>query len=206
MSDRDAGSAEERFLTLAGRGTSQFVVRGSEFVGHAAPVRSVAAAESFLGAIREARPNATHHVPAYRVRAAPFREYASDAGEPTGSAGKPALNVLQGRDLENAAVVVVRDYGGTDLGVGGLVHAYSRAAAEAVDGAGVVETEPHESFDVTVAYDDSGTVRSVLESAGVAFDAEYAADVTFEVRAPVTAVGDLRDRILSATGGRADLA
>lgn len=105
----------ESYRTLAGRGRAAFTVRGSAFVGHAAPARDVEAAETFVDAIREEYDDATHNVPAYRVRADPFREYASDDGEPAGSAGDPVLNVLQGEDLENVVVVVTRYYGGTDL-------------------------------------------------------------------------------------------
>ncbi|WP_049985492.1 IMPACT family protein [Halobellus rufus] len=134
-----------------------------------------------------------------------LREYQSDDGEPTGSSGKPALNVLVQRDLRNVVAVVTRYYGGTNLGVGGLARAYSRAVKEAVDDAGVVETVPHETFAVTVEYDDSGTVRGLLESADVEFEAAYEADVAFEVRVPVGEAAALRDRIRSATSGRAEI-
>jgi putative IMPACT (imprinted ancient) family translation regulator len=132
-----------------------------------------------------------------------LREYDSDDGEPSGSAGPPAMNVLAGRDLENVAAVVVREYGGTNLGVGGLVEAYGRAVAEAVDDAGVCTRRPHRSVAITVDYDDSGTVRSLLESAGVEFDADYAERVAFDVRVPVPEAPDLLDRVRSATSGRA---
>jgi len=197
---------DDAYRTLATRGRSRFAVQGSEFIGHAAPVEDVAAAEAFCEAVAAEHPEATHDVPAYRVRADPFREYASDDGEPSGSAGEPVLSVLSGRELENVAVVVTRYFGGTELGVGGLVRAYSKAATDALDAAEVVERRPHESFTVTVTYDDSGTVRGVLESEGVEFDADYAAEVTFEVSAPVADAADVRDRIRSATGGRADIA
>ena len=134
-----------------------------------------------------------------------LREYQSDDGEPSGSSGKPALNVLVQRDIRNVVTVVTRYYGGTNLGVGGLARAYSRAVKDAVDDAGVVETVPHERFVVTVEYDDSGTVRGLLESSGVEFEGTYEADVAFEVRAPVDAAATLRDRIRSATSGRADI-
>jgi len=101
--------------------------------------------------------------------------------------------------------VVTRYYGGTNLGVGGLVRAYSRAVNEGVDAAGVVESVPHERFVVTVEYDDSGSVRSLLESADAEFSADYKADVTFDVRVPTTEGNVLRDRVRSATSGRADI-
>jgi len=193
----------DSYRTVPGRGEARFEVRGSEFIGHVAPATTVQDAEAFVDAVREEYADATHNVPAYRVRSDPFREYASDDGEPSGSAGDPALNVLQQRDIENVVAVVTRYYGGTNLGVGGLASAYSRAVKEGVDDAGVVEEMPHEQFTVTVAYDDSGSVRSVLESAGVEFAADYEAEVVFEIRVPTADGSDLRDRIRSATSGRA---
>ncbi|ARS89810.1 IMPACT family protein [Natrarchaeobaculum aegyptiacum] len=197
------------YQTLEGPATASFAVQGSEFIGHARPADSVAAAESFVDAVSEEYADATHNVPAYRVRADAdgdlLREYSSDAGEPSGSAGKPALNVLAQQDIENCAVVVTRYYGGTNLGVGGLVRAYSRAVKEAVEEAGIVEERPHERVAITVAYDDSGTVRGILESEGLEFDADYEAEVSFEVRVPLAESDALRDRLRSATSGRVDL-
>jgi uncharacterized YigZ family protein len=204
---------DDAYRTVAGRGEADFEVRGSEFIGYVAPANSVEEAEAFVAEIREAHPDATHNVPAYRVPAggesarggAMLREYSSDDGEPSGSSGKPALNVLVQREVRNVAAVVTRYYGGTNLGVGGLARSYSRGVKEALDDAGVVEEVPHETFSITVAYDDSGTVRGLLESAGVEFDAAYEEDVSFEVRVPVEEGAALRDRIRSATSGRADL-
>jgi uncharacterized YigZ family protein len=202
----------ETYRTVAGRGRTRFTVQGSEFIGHVAPAESVDAAESFIAAIQEEYDDATHNVPAYRVPAEAnsggshggglLREYASDADEPSGSAGKPALNVLQGQELRNVVAVITRYYGGTNLGIGGLARAYARATADAVTDAGVVEERPHERFAIAVAYDDSGTVRSILESADVEFGADYEADVRFTVRAPIETAADLRDRLRSATSDR----
>jgi uncharacterized YigZ family protein len=196
----------EAYRTVAGPGRASFEIRGSEFIGHVRPATSVEDAEACIAGLGEEYADATHNVPAYRVRAEPLREWASDAGEPSGSAGKPALNVLQQEALENVVAVVTRYYGGTNLGVGGLARAYSRGVKEAVDAAGITEERPHEQFTVTVEYDDSGTVRGILESADVDFEATYDAAVTFEVRVPTDDGAALRDRIRSATSGRATLA
>ena len=196
----------ETYRTVGGRGEARFEVRGSTFVGHVAPVEDVAAAEAFVEAVAAEYDDATHNVPAYRVREGELlREYESDAGEPSGSAGKPALNVLVQRDIENVAAVVTRYYGGTNLGVGGLARAYARAVKDAVDDAGVVAERPHERLRVTVDYDDSGTVRGVLESEDHEFDAAYEERVTFDVRVPSAESEALRDRVASATSGRADV-
>jgi uncharacterized YigZ family protein len=196
----------ERFRTVPDRGQAAFEIRGSEFLGHVAPATTVEAAEAFVAEVREAHADATHNVPAYRVRADPLREYADDAGEPGGSAGKPALNVLQGEGVENVVAVVTRYYGGTNLGVGGLARAYGRGVRAALTDAGTVERRPRERLTVTVAYDDSGTVRGILESADCAFEAEYDAEVRFAVRVPVDETDALCERIRSATSGRATLA
>lgn len=205
------------YRTVAGRGGSAFEVRGSEFIGHIAPVDGVESAESFIEEIGERHADATHNVPAYRVQEGRrsgdesddkggfLREWSSDDGEPTSSAGKPALNVLQQRDIENVVAVVTRYYGGTNLGVGGLVRAYSRAVTEAVDAAELVEERPHRNFDIAVEYDDSGTVRGILESEGVEFDAEYGENVRFSVRIPVEESDAVCDRLRSATSGRAEI-
>jgi uncharacterized YigZ family protein len=195
----------ERFRTVGGEGEAAFAVRGSEFIGQVAPVADVAAAEAFVADRTAAYDDATHNVPAYRVRDDPVAEWASDEGEPAGSAGKPALNVLQQEDLLNVVAVVTRYYGGTKLGVGGLARAYARSVKAAVDDAGIVERRPTEPFTVVVEYDDSGSVRSILESTEGRFEASYEETVTFDVRAPLDVAPTVRDRIRSATSGRATI-
>lgn len=221
----------EPYLTVAGPGDARFETRGSEFIGHVRHTATTEDAEAFVDAVREEYDDATHNVPAYRVRIeqrGPFRdrgeasgasreqagkptdsvllrEYSSDDGEPSGSAGKPMLNVLQGQELENVVAVVTRYYGGTNLGVGGLVRAYGKAVKDAIDDAGVVEEVPKERVTMTVEYDDSGTVRGILESTHCEFDAAYEADVTFTVTVPRADADGLKERLRNATSGRVDL-
>lgn len=206
----------DTYLTVTERATATFEVQGSEFLGHVAPADTVAEAEVFIDEIRTAYADATHNVPAYRVPAGEasertpgsdvmLREYSSDDSEPTGSAGKPALNVLTQREVRNVVAVVTRYYGGTNLGVGGLARAYSRAVKEGLDEAGVVEERPHRRLVVRTDYDDSGTLRSVIESAGVEFEADYDERVRFELRVPTAETEDLVDRLNSATSGRAEI-
>jgi len=205
-------SVSSAYRTVAAAATAKFVVQGSEFIGHVRPVDSVPAAEAFVEAVEDEYADATHNVPAYRVRDGDdgtdghfLREYSSDDGEPSGSAGKPALNVLTQQELENCAVVVTRYYGGTNLGVGGSSGRTPRAVKEAVEEAGVVAERPHEQLAITVAYDDSGTVRSILESEGYEFEADYEAEVSFDVRVPARRGRRASGSHSSATSGRADI-
>lgn len=206
----------DTYLTVAERATTTFEVQGSEFLGHVAPADTVTEAEAFVERVEREYADATHNVPAYRVPAdeasdrtpggdVMLREYASDDGEPTGSAGKPALNVLTQREIRNVVAVVTRYYGGTNLGVGGLARAYSRAVTAGVDEAGVVEERPHRRLVVRTGYDDSGTVRGVIESSGVTFEAAYDEVVRFDLRVPVDETDELVDRLNSATSGRVEI-
>lgn len=193
------------YRTITERARARFRVQGSEFIGHAAFVETITGAEAFIEEIHTEYDDTTHTVPAYRVRADPFREYASDDGEPSGSAGKPALSVLQGRELENVCVVIIRYFGGTELGVGGLVRAYAQATKDALDAATIVEKRPRTRFKAVVDYDDSGTVRGIFESENVDFEAEYTERVVFEVSVPTAEANELFDRLRSATSDRIEL-
>jgi uncharacterized YigZ family protein len=194
------------YLTVAGEGSATLETKGSEFVGYAAEARDAEGAESFVDRVRDEHPDATHHVPAYRVRTdGRLREMYDDDGEPSGSAGKPVLNVLQGEGVENTVAVVVRYYGGTKLGYGGLVRAYSSTAKRALGDAGTRTARRRETVRVEVGYDDSGTVRGIIESEGAEFDADYGESVVFAVRPPSEGADALVDRVLSATSGRAEV-
>ena len=203
------------FRTVDGRGEATLERKGSEFLAVVEPVDTVEEAEALIQEVRSTYPDATHHVPAYRVPAGDvsadqlgevmLREWCSDDGEPSGSSGKPALNVLVQQDLQNLVAVVTRYYGGTNLGVGGLARAYSAAVKRAVDDAGIIEAVPHERLLATVAYDDSGTVRGILESENVEFEASYDERASFQVRVPVAAAAELRERLLNATSGRVEI-
>lgn len=193
---------EEPFRTVEGRGEATKRVKGSRFIGRIAPTPDVETAEALIQEAREEFPDATHVVPAYRVRDDPLREYQSCAGEPTGSAGPPMLSVLQGEELENVVAVVIRYYGGTNLGIGGLVRAYSGTVKQALAETTIVERVPHTGVTVQSTYDDSGTIRSILEGSEATFDGTYEENVTFSIEVPRDAADQLCDRMLSATSGR----
>ncbi|MFP4188654.1 MAG: IMPACT family protein, partial [Halobacteriales archaeon] len=175
----------DEYVTVAGEGHASFKDRGSEFVGYVAPASHEDDAKGYVENVRDEHADATHHVSAYRVRDdGAVRGIYDDDGEPSGSAGKPVLEVLRGEEVENVVAVVVRYYGGTKLGYGGLVSAYSETAKRALNDAGTRVDVPRTELRVEVEYDDSGTARDVLESEGVPFDAAYEESVVFTVRPP----------------------
>ena len=123
----DAVKAEER-LVPAGRARAEIEVGNSRFIASLAPASTVEEARDFIKEIGLTFADASHHVPAFIIgHGRSVTLHASDAGEPAGTAGQPALRVLQGSGLGNVAVVVTRYFGGTKLGTGGLARAYTEA-------------------------------------------------------------------------------
>ncbi len=127
------------FNTIAGEITDEIVVKGSRFIAHAQPANDRVAAESYIEVISGRYQDATHNCFAYRIGLgdrAIFRF--EDAGEPSGTAGRPILQACETKEVTNLAVVVTRYFGGTKLGTGGLIRAYSGAALAALNKARIV--------------------------------------------------------------------
>ncbi|MDR0913616.1 MAG: YigZ family protein [Oscillospiraceae bacterium] len=127
----------EEYFTVGKAAVFEFVEKKSRFIGYVQPVKTDEQAQTFINTIKSKHPSATHNVYAYTVLHNQTTRY-SDDGEPQGTAGLPVLDVLRKNAITNTAIVVTRYFGGTLLGTGGLVRAYSKAAAEAVKAAGVV--------------------------------------------------------------------
>lgn len=178
-------------------------IKGSRFLATAEPVSDRDAAEAFLDEMRGAYCDATHNCWAYRLAAEPDALRFSDDGEPSGTAGRPILREIAGRDLLDVAVVVTRYYGGTKLGTGGLVRAYGAAAAAVLDDAPVLERPVVATLRLTFAYSFTGPVQSVLAARGLEpTRSDYGADVALELAVPVEAVGAVRRELVDATNGR----
>lgn len=177
--------------------------KGSRFLATAVPVQDEEAAKAVLADLRAEMPDATHHCSAWRL-ATPNLERANDDGEPGGSAGRPILAQLQGRELVNVAVIVTRYYGGTKLGVGGLVRAYGSAAAAALDAAQTEPYVPKVALRVVHGYSASSEVeRALTEFGATELSADYASDVRRRVEIAIDREHALRVGIRDATRGRA---
>jgi uncharacterized YigZ family protein len=145
--------------------------RGSRFLGILLPVADEEEAGRRLADLRRRYPDASHHCWAYRI-GWPARERSSDAGEPSGTAGVPMLRVLAGRGLSDVLVVVVRWFGGTKLGKGGLARAYGGTTRETIEAARLVERFPTVALDLEVPYELLGAVRRLLRPPEVELEAE----------------------------------
>ena len=141
------------YVTLKKEAEATLEDRRSVFVAKARPVQTEKEALDFLNAIKAEDRTATHNVFAYRLRERNFSRY-SDDGEPSGTAGLPVLDVLERPGITDAVIVVTRWFGGTLLGTGGLVRAYSGAARLAVEAAGTVRMELAGRYALQCAYSD----------------------------------------------------
>ena len=192
-------------LTLERRSQAALKVRDSRFVGIAVPVESEREARREIACIEAAYPDATHCCFAFRVGQGDSAvERSEDAGEPAGSAGAPILSVIKGRGLENLLVAVVRYFGGTKLGVGGLARAYRDAAKAAVEGGAVLEREPRRRLRVSTPLASVGEVRSLLARLGGEVHAESygdAAEISLSIYE--SRVDELRDKLADLTRGLA---
>jgi len=176
----------EQFVTLAGPCTAETVVERSRFIAHGRRADTRAEAQSLIKEIAAAHPQATHVCWAYRVGWPDMpEEYWSDAGEPSGTAGRPIQNAILGGGLHNVAVVVVRYYGGTKLGVRGLIDAYRLAAKAALEAGKAVPGQPMVEEALECPYGSYRQVRHQIEALGGSVEhAAFAETVRFVARIP----------------------
>jgi uncharacterized YigZ family protein len=162
-------------------------VLNSRFIATAAPVFSVEDARAFIARIKSEFADATHHVPAYLVgHGASVIAHCHDDGEPSGTAGRPSLAVLQGSGLGDVAVVVTRYFGGTKLGTGGLVRAYGDAVRAVLAALPRAEKVPTHRVLVVTPYPFFERVRLAVEAHhGQILDEAFAVNVTMIARFPV---------------------
>ena len=176
--------------------------KGSRFLVAAQPVIDELGAKEFLGSIAVELPDASHHCWAWRL-ADPWIERAGDDGEPSGSAGRPILAQLAGRELVNVALVVTRYFGGTKLGVGGLVRAYGGAAGEALSQAHLVAWLPACERIIEHDHGDSAMVEHVVQQIGASsLEVTYGASVRRRISLAVDQVDALDELLADRSSGR----
>ena len=159
----------------AGTAEAEIREKGSRFLAVIGPADGEAAAKEALAALGRRHPDATHCCWAWRIGAPP-RERSSDAGEPAGTAGVPILQTLRGAGLSDVVAVVVRWFGGTKLGKGGLARAYAAAARAALDGLPTVTRVPTVRLAVSVPFERVGAVKRLIHPPEVELAAEEYGD------------------------------
>ena len=197
--------AESYRFTWQG-GTGEIVEKKSRFIATVAPVKSEEEAQSFIEHIRKQYWDARHSCTAFTIGSRHQLTRCSDDGEPSGTAGRPMLEVLLKEGICNTAVVVTRYFGGTLLGTGGLVRAYGAAVKEGLKHSGVVTMRYGTRLQVTVNYPDVGRIQHLAAGEGAAQEsAEYGVNVRFVLAAPAEDEERICRSITEATDARAEI-
>lgn len=177
-----------RYFTVRQYGSQEIVIKKSRFIGHAKPVNTEEEAITFIEEMKKKYWDATHNCSAYLIGERDQYQKALDDGEPSGTAGKPILEVIKNRGLKNVVVVVTRYFGGIMLGAGGLVRAYTDGAVAGIDAAEQIEYVLHREVFVDVDYTWYGKLENELRGKGC-----LVGDVSFTDRVIVQCLPEAGD-------------
>ncbi|WP_411676726.1 IMPACT family protein [Caproicibacter sp.] len=191
----------KEYRTLRAAARVEITDRRSRFIGAAAPAASEEEAISFLQGERALYREANHHVYAYSLRQGGTCRH-SDDGEPQGTAGLPVLDVLLKSEITDAVIVVTRYFGGTLLGTGGLVRAYSHTAAIALEQSGVAVMKPCSVLDISCGYARYSAVAALIPRYGGVIDhTDYTDAVGIRFHMESKSLKDFRNALSDATCG-----
>lgn len=193
--------ADEYYVPFLDRAEDEFVEKKSRFIGRAYRVETEEEAQSILDELRKKYWDASHNVYAYSLLGGTTR--CSDDGEPSGTAGRPTLEVITREGITNVLVVVTRYFGGTLLGAGGLIRAYAHSAKIALDAAGVAAMRRVVNYSIRVDYTFFERIKLEVEAAGgEVTNVEYADAVMLELWIPDGGEAEFERRMTELTAGR----
>lgn len=184
------------YQTIKNPAEGLFKDRGSKFLGFAFPVSNEDEVKDLLDNLRRKYHDARHHCYAWRVGTKKEHFRYNDDGEPSNTAGKPILGQIQKHDLTNIIIVVVRYFGGTLLGTGGLINAYREAAADALEHSDIITETVDEVYEIKFPYGSMNLVMKVLkEEHAEQLMQDFGMECNVRVRVPVTRSEKLTGRI-----------
>lgn len=196
----------EQYKTVYEGGTGEIVEKKSRFIANVRPVETEEEALAFIEEMKKKYWDARHNCSAYILGERQEQMRCSDDGEPSQTAGKPMMDVLDGAGLTNTAVVVTRYFGGTLLGTGGLVRAYSAAVQEGLKNSRIITKYWGTELLVGTDYNGIGKLQYLFGQRQIPIlDAEYTDQVQFTVLVPVSRVQEIRKAVTEATSGQASM-
>ncbi|MDX2431616.1 MAG: YigZ family protein [Bacteroides sp.] len=163
---------KDLYKTISSDSKGLYKDRGSRFISLAFPVVSETEIKEKLDFLRKEYHDARHHCFAWRLGPDLERYRVNDDGEPSGSAGRPIFAQIQSRELTNILVVVIRYFGGTLLGVGGLINAYRSSTSDALDQANIIERRVETLIKLNFEYEAMNSVMSIVKDFGLKFDSQ----------------------------------
>ena len=193
------------YTTVKKEGSFEYEDRKSVFIGTAVPVSTEKDALDFIAYVKKKYPDARHHVYAYVLRENSIMRF-SDDREPQGTAGMPVLDAIRKNGCTDVAIVVIRYFGGTLLGTGGLVRAYSSAAVGALENAEIITYDIYVTFEISVSYSDYQKILPFMSEYNVRTDdIKYTDMVIIQGRMQKDASEPFFEVLREATGARADV-
>jgi uncharacterized YigZ family protein len=187
------------YKTVSGEAVSEFIEKKSRFISYIAPVSSEEEASAFLSKISQMHREARHIVYAYSLLEGQTKRF-SDAGEPSGTAGMPTLEVILHKELYNVAIATVRYFGGILLGTGGLTRAYSKGASDAVASADIITRTWSDKFTITMNYSLYGKILPYLNSKNLVIqDSEFGENITLTIISPIAETEALERELIDMT-------
>lgn len=196
----------EQYKTIYEGGEGEIVEKKSRFIATVRPVESEEAALAFLEEMKKKYWDARHNCYVYSVGMNREFTRCSDDGEPSGTAGRPMLDVVLGEDIYNVAVVVTRYFGGVLLGTGGLVRAYSKAVQEGLTASKVILKQKGIALKITTDYTGIGKIQYIAGERNIPIlDSEYTDKVVMKLLVPVQDVGSVQKAVTEGTNGRAEI-
>ncbi len=197
---------QKSYKTINEQGQAEVIEKKSRFIANVLPVSSEQEAIDFINKIKKQYYDARHNCFAYVIGGnIPIMRF-SDDGEPSGTAGKPILDVLLGEQLENIVVVVTRYFGGTLLGTGGLVRAYGKCAKEGILAGKIVEMDSYTKLFINVDYTLIGKIQyEITNSEHILVDTEYTDLVKFIVYVKNELVEDFIKNIINITNNNVEI-
>ena len=196
----------EEYRTVYEGGQGEIIEKKSRFIATVRPVKTEEEALAFIEEMRKKYWNATHNCFAYVIGERREIMRCSDDGEPVGTAGKPMLDVLLGEELYNTAVVVTRYFGGTLLGTGGLVRAYSKAVQEGLSVSRVIEKHHGVLVEIGTDYNGVGKLQYLFAQKEVPIlDSQYTENVKLQILVPAKDREQIKKAVTEATSGRASI-
>ena len=195
----------EGYTTVKQAASFEYEDRKSIFIGDAMPVSSEDEALRFLDTVKKRYPDARHHVYAYVLRENSIMRF-SDDHEPQGTAGMPVLDVIRKNGVTGIIIVVTRYFGGTLLGTGGLVRAYTSAALGALEAAEIIRYDIYSEIEFSVSYSDYGKITSTLaELEFRSDDTDFGAEVRIKGRILKTRLENFEKQLTDVTSARSRL-
>lgn len=196
----------DKYLTVKGLSKAIYRDRGSRFLAFAMPVNSAADAKNFIDQYKKEYHDAKHHCYAYVIGPSGNITKQSDDGEPSGTAGRPLLGQINARNLTNTLVVVVRYFGGTLLGTGGLINAYKTSASEALDNAEIIECYRLAHLRIRFPYSGTNDVMRILNSVNADIEKqEFAEDCFIQAGIRFTESEKILNRLRESVDIRVDI-